>query len=316
MKTAVNRAFPNRRQKKTKKAPGKGTKKDPLEFSPGDMRVINDLQRAQHHLAQQDVRVREYDAGQIKVIDTSWIRMLSAKFVISVRPPGVVVHKWSEKVLRQLLLERELGTQSIEPGTPTKRGKQKKKDYEPEDPRQTMLDAAYVMGTRDPKVKDDLSKYTWASHVAWFKNGIEDQAMRHTNGKYSKPTIRGAVIFDAPHDGLIPMKCAPPDLFTMPVKVGPHNNRVVDIRHRPIFRAPCTIEMTCRYNATIISLKHLIELMILLGECGGIGDWRNQGRDSCGYSGFFDVIHASGQELIPKKPTIEPKIGASNGTEG
>lgn len=189
-------------------------------------------------------------------------------------PPGLVIHRFGEKAMRQIEATQRAGTQA-----------KTKKIREPKD-----FDALYEQAKH-------ISTEGWEGiHAASFRNGCISQG--RTCG-FAMTKLKLAIFVEA--DGIDKVDGSPlvriygkSTKLTLPVR---NDSGVVDLRIRPQY-FPWEMTVRMRYDADLISGDDVANLMNRVGMFGGIGEGRADSRDSCGLGwGFFEIINREERKL-------------------
>lgn len=167
----------------------------------------------------------------------------------------VITHAWSEKAIKMIA------------------DKQQKKGKAPRD-------------AKDPRVEFESAKYKDADDrcclpARAFKLAMVSAATSINDKTFPKTRIRQALFVVG--DLLPIISKQKPTMREDPVRL---NGTTADLRYRPEW-SEWECELTIRYNASVISLEQVINLLELAGFAVGIGEWR---AEKNGNFGSFEVV--------------------------
>lgn len=179
----------------------------------------------------------------------------------------LILNAWSSKALRQILDEQTRGRKLTK--------KEKELLREAKDPFECFLGAMYV----------------------------DDEGLMAVRANAIKAAMLGACrhIPNVAMENLKRASFIPKDLVNLygrpkcrldHVRVGPHNNRVADIRFRPEY-LEWGVEIEIQYLSSILKIENLVNLLMWAGITCGIGEWRNE---KGGSFGAFSVMDANSKE--------------------
>lgn len=157
----------------------------------------------------------------------------------------LMVHAWSEKARRSLPGGADHGRSASE----------KKAARGRSNPEKEAKDAAYTM----PDGR-------YAFPAAAFKQAAVS-ACRLVDGL---TMTEARILLITPQD-LVPLECPEPAIDARPVRLNKMGS--VEMRYRPVFW-PWRLSLEVRYNASATTLEQIINLLVLAGECVGVGEWR------------------------------------------
>jgi len=190
---------------------------------------------------------------------------------------SVIVHKWSEKALKEMR-----DKQTRDPSKP----KAKRERKEPFDDFKGSLHL--LPGAKVPRKKIGIwqswgfLKDTFGLPAAGFKKGMVYAAQRY--GMKAKDVEAAVRVFG----DLIPLKYSKVVFREDTVRVGPWNNRVADLRYRGEFQ-DWSCEFVVEYDADIIAPETIINLINRAGRIAGICEWRPNAQDNPGTFGCYEV---------------------------
>ncbi len=176
--------------------------------------------------------------------------------VYAVGQPGspLITHRWGKKAVREML------------------GKHMGHDIPQADkhPFEDFVDTLY----RDPKTGE------MAIRSVMFKAAMLS-ALRETSGVTRADVITGISVLGE----LSPIYGQPTNRLD-PVKIGPWDARVSDLRFRGEY-VDWLVTLTFRYNTAAISLSAIHNLLATAGALYGVGEWRPTRN---GVNGLFSVV--------------------------
>lgn len=189
----------------------------------------------------------------------------------------VIVHAMGPKTQKQLL--------DIFMRDPSK----PKPKRTPKDPFAEFLGSLHVMpGAKIPKKKLKageswpFKKDTFGVPCAGFKKGMVYAAQRY--GMKAKDVEAAVWVLGE----LTPLVYKKLIMRQDPVKVGPWNSRVVDIRFRGSFTHWSTTIMV-EYDADLITPTTIVNLINRAGRVAGLCEWRPNSKDNPGTFGCYEV---------------------------
>jgi len=138
-------------------------------------------------------------------------------------------------------------------------------------------------GPRDPDTEGNAATY----RTPEGDYGIPAMAVKaamievaHKDVGLPKTTVRKALRFD--RNGILPMDCDEPEIREDIVRVG---NEQTDLRYRPEF-GRWTVRIELRYDAELLTVQDVVNLIDRAGFSVGIGEWRPEKN---GEYGTFEV---------------------------
>jgi len=161
----------------------------------------------------------------------------------------LLVNRWSEKAMRQI--------EETQSGAPKTRKR----------------------AARDPRAEFEASSYRYPGGGYGFPSAsfrlAAVSACRLVDGL---TMTQARVLFVIPAD-LVKLVGPRPKMDTRPVRLA---NGSADLRYRALFW-PWATKLDIRYNANAVSAEQIINLLVLAGECIGVGELRpekggNHGR--------------------------------------
>lgn len=167
-----------------------------------------------------------------------------------------------------------------------------RKKKEPRDPVALANDALYWISKRPAKpTAKDIEKGTFGVRAITIKCAIIDSTTQ-VDG-ITKVFLRGAIrigegknirLSSGYSHELLKIEAPPPLIVEDVVRLsGP--SRAADLRYRPYF-FPWRVKVPIQYNANVITLDTIVNMLNLAGWANGIGDWRAQKN---GDNGAFHV---------------------------
>ncbi len=175
--------------------------------------------------------------------------------VIGITP--LIVHAWSVKAIREMEDNQQ---------------KKAKKGREAKDPEEQFRGCLYL---------DDQNRNCFPARA--FKQACVSAATSIDDKRFPKTKIRQAIFFLG--DLLPIIHPYEPDMRTDPVRL---NGKVADIRYRPEFKE-WEIVLSIDYNAAVVTMDQVVNLVNLAGFAVGIGEWRPERN---GTNGRFRVKSA------------------------
>ncbi len=166
----------------------------------------------------------------------------------------LIVHAWSEKAVRQMEDAQQ---------------KKAKKAREAKDPEEEFRNCLYL---------DSQKRYCFPARA--FKKAMVSAATSIEDKRFPKTKIRQAIFVKG--DLLLIESEEEPERRTDPVRL-PRGG--ADIRYRPEFQN-WSILLNIEYNASVVTLEQVINLLNLAGFAVGVGEWRPE-KD--GNNGRFEV---------------------------
>jgi hypothetical protein len=175
----------------------------------------------------------------------------------------LVCHKWADKA-KQMMLDKQM-----------KRAKGAKSAKDPE---QDFWDSLYILKYDAGR---DVAKMVFGFPAVAFKTAAVD-ACSHIDG-VTKVEARGAFHVVGEHVVITGTPTPREDM----VRIG---MGTADIRYRGEFREWSAV-LDFRYNANVLSVEQVVNLLNTAGFAIGVGEWRPQ-KD--GSMGMFHVASAEG----------------------
>jgi len=118
---------------------------------------------------------------------------------------------------------------------------------------------------------------------------FREAAYRHPEGGYGFPAVafkqaavsairlidgltmaEAKLMFLMPQD-FVKIESPEPTMDSRPVRL--QRGGSVEMRYRPVFW-PWSTNLEVRYNARAVTVEQIVNLLVLAGECVGIGEWR------------------------------------------
>jgi hypothetical protein len=185
----------------------------------------------------------------------------------------LIHHRWDEKAIAMI---------------EAKQAKKAQKKRPKRDPKQEFENSLYIYEKGKFSYPKTNGEYpinisfdgTIGMPATWIKNATVD-AVRNVDG-LTMTLVRGAVFIKANEDGLVPVKYEKLRMRRDMVRIG---NGVADVRYRGEL-VGWSADVDVVYNADVMSLEQVINLIKIAGFACGIGEWRPQRN---GDHGTFEV---------------------------
>lgn len=182
-------------------------------------------------------------------------KLALARLYVTGQPGSpLIIHAWGRKAIREML-GKHMGHDIPQAN---------------KEPFEDFVDTLY----RDPRTGE------MAVRSVMFKASMLS-ALRETSGVTRADAITGISVLGE----LSPIYGQPTNRLD-PVKIGPWDNRVSDLRFRAEYLDWVAV-LTFRYNPAAISLEAIHNLLAIAGSLYGVGEWRPTRN---GVNGLFSVI--------------------------
>jgi hypothetical protein len=183
---------------------------------------------------------------------------------ITVGGDSLIVHAWGPKAIKEMLLQQQMTTEEK---------RLAKKHREKKDPKADFEDAKCMF-------KGKPAFPTLAFKLAMVNAG----ALLGI----PKPAIRAAVfVKSAISTEFVEIKSDKCVMREDPVRVGPYNNRVADLRYRPEY-PNWRVTLQIIYRDDLLTAEQVVALAQNAGFSVGVGEWRVEKN---GQHGTFEVIN-------------------------